>query len=99
MDGTQNGRRSPKPFLWPRRGNGLQRWNRTASCGKVFYVDDRSLCFDSWDAMYENRCENEGLTRVYKTDGQPKVYVTEDVAVTENICWRKMQKCGYLERL
>ena len=49
--------------------------------------------------MYENRCENEGLTRVYKTDGQPKVYVTEDVAVTENICWRKMQKCGYLERL
>ena len=56
--------------------------------------------------MYENRyhrwfflCENGGFTRVYKTDGQPKVYVKEDVAVAENICWRKMQKCGYLERL
>ena len=72
---------------------------------KVFYVIERYPCFDSYDLIHENRyhrwyflCEDGALTRIYKADDKPKIYVTEDVAVVENLCWEEMEKYGYPER-
>ena len=57
----------------------------------VVCMTERFPCFDSYDAMCEDRkyrwwliIEPERLTRIYAEDGQNKIYVTEDVCELEN---------------
>lgn len=69
---------------------------------EVFMCWERFPCFDSFDAMYENRFyrwyflrEGDRLTRVYYADEDDEIYVTEDVENLEHNCWDEMLEQGY----
>ena len=71
---------------------------------EVFCVSKRFPCFDSYDYLHENRYyrwffikENGVLTRVYYSDGRPRLRVTEDVQNLENTCLEQMESHGWLK--
>ena len=68
----------------------------------VFYTSERFPCFDSYDYLYENRryrwffiLGKGKLTRVFYTDEQNHIHVTEDVANIENKCWEALRKLSF----
>ena len=68
----------------------------------VFYTSELFPCFDSYDYLYENRryrwffiLGDGKLTRVFYTDEQKHIHVTEDVANVENKCWEALQKLSF----
>jgi len=82
-------------------GNGLYRdvYGRT-----VLAFRERFPCFDSYDAMHENRyyrwwflLENQRLTRMYREDDRTELYVTEDVLNLECKCTRQLKEVGWVK--
>lgn len=70
----------------------------------VFYTSELFPCFDSYDFLYETRryrwffiLGNGKLTRVYYTDEQKYIHVTEDVANIEDKCWGDLEKLSFWE--
>jgi len=71
---------------------------------EVLYLRKRFPCFDSFDAMLEDRYyrwffmrEGNCLTRVYYADDDDRIYVTEDVEDLETCCWEAMERLGYFD--
>ena len=69
---------------------------------EVFCVSEQFPCFDSYDYATENRryrwffiADGGKLTRVYYSDGQTNIQVTEDVSVVENTCLEEMKKMDW----
>ena len=69
---------------------------------EVLALWERFPCFDSYDYLYENRYfrwfflrENGKLTRIFYTDEQDKIHITEDVRKLENKCWIQMEELDY----
>ena len=69
---------------------------------EVLLVLERFPCFDSFDALYENRferwyliCENGVLTQVKYTDETNYIEVCEDVAELEYSVWRELRRLGW----
>ncbi len=70
----------------------------------VFTARERFPVFDSYDAIHENRyyrwwlfVTDGQLTRIYREDGSPKVYVTTDVAALEQPCIEALTAQGILK--
>lgn len=80
-------------------------WCRDKYGREVLYLIESFPCFDSFDAMYENRYyrwfflrEDGRLTRIFMSDGLWGVHVTEDVENLETGCWEEMQRLGYFDQ-
>ena len=69
---------------------------------EVLYIIERFPCFDSYDYLYDNRCERwflicsgGALTRVKYTDGTDYVEVWEDPPELEFNLWEQMLSLGW----
>jgi len=69
----------------------------------VLSVTERFPCFDSHDYANENRyyrwwiiVEEGFISRVYHTDEQREIYVTDDVQDIEENCLSELKKHGYV---
>lgn len=74
-------------------------WYKDIYGRDVLYFCNRFPCFDSYDYMTETRYYrwmfifgDDTLTRVYHTDEQEEIFVTEDVRCIELDWWSKIQK-------
>ena len=81
-----------------------RQWATDVYGRRVLCVTERFPCFDSYDYLNETRhyrwfflCVGNRLNRVFYTDGQMRVVVTEDVQNVESPCWEEMQKLGYYQ--
>lgn len=80
-------------------------WCRDIYGREVLFLAERFPCFDSSDAIHENRFyrwfflrEDQKLTRVSFADGDVTICVTEDVADVEWKCWREIQRLGWFSQ-
>lgn len=73
-------------------------WYKDIYGRDVLYLRRRFPCFDSYDYMTENRYyrwififDDHTLTRVYHTDEQNEIFVTEDVRYIETDWWETIK--------
>lgn len=71
----------------------------------VLLVLERFPCFDSSDAIHEDRfyywyllCQDGVLTMIRTSDEDPFIWVAEDAAFLEHNCWNELKKEGCLDR-
>ena len=70
----------------------------------MLYLYEGFPCFDSYDYMYENRRyhwfflrEGDTLNRVYYTDEQNRLHITEDLANVTRSRWEEMMRLHYFD--
>ncbi len=79
-------------------------WGEDLYGRKVLCIEERFPCFDSYDYLYENRYyrwyfirRGNSLSRVFVTDEQDKVFVTEDVENVDSEAWEQMRQTGFCQ--
>lgn len=89
-----------KHFLRKQEGE----WGEDAYGRTVFCTKERYPCFDSFDALYEDRYfrwyfirEGNSLSQLFVADDRNKIYVTEDLGNIERWAWERMKAAGFCQ--
>ena len=79
-------------------------WGEDAYGRTVFCTKERYPCFDSFDALYEDRYfrwyfirEGNSLSQLFVADDRNTIYVTEDLGNIERWAWERMKATGFCQ--
>lgn len=89
-----------KHFLRKQEGE----WGEDAYGRTVFCTKERYPCFDSFDALYEDRYfrwyfirEGNSLSQLFVADDRNIIYVTEDLGNIQRWAWERMKATGFCQ--
>jgi len=89
-----------KHFLKKQEGE----WGEDIYGRTVFCTRERYPCFDSFDALYEDRYfrwyfirKGNSLSQLFVADDRNKIYVTEDLGNIERWAWSRMKATGFCQ--
>ena len=80
-------------------------WGEDIYGRTVFCTKERYPCFDSFDALYEDRYfrwffirQGNSLSQLFVADDRNTVYVTEDLGNIQRWAWERMKATGFCQK-